>query len=127
MHEYKSVLRDVAARARNVILAQTDLPETRDCILATCSRTILCNDVDRARFLINSYPIAADNIIIRANKVCMKNPEQFSMQISSARHSTLSHQVQHIETQSARPELSQTRRNKLRGRMSFLAGVMRQW
>eukprot|EP00973_Karenia_brevis_P016354 2240216-Karenia_brevis.AAC.1 len=60
MHVYKGLIRSVALNARNAILELEDLPESRDCILNTCSRVVMSNDVDKARFLIERHAVARE-------------------------------------------------------------------
>ena len=75
MHMYKDIIRQVARKARDTILALQDMPETRDCLLNTCSRAVLANDVCRAKYLYNKYPIARESLVFRNNSVSLRSFE----------------------------------------------------
>ena len=127
MHMYKNIIRDVAKRARNMILELEDLPDSRDCTLNTCSRAVMNNDVQLAMHLHNKYSIAREVLLFRAESVSLKSSEILSLQIERARHKIITRQVQHSETiERTLPERS-PRKAKIRHEMSHLALLMRQW
>ena len=122
MFNYKSILRDAARRARDIILQNDSLPESADCILTSCSRAVFRNDVDQARFSIHKYSLAREVLFIRDDRVCMHNAEDFSLKLSRTRHKCLSSEVRNIES-----ELNRRPKAKLRQRMSFVSNIRRQW
>ena len=98
MFNYKSILRDAAKRARNVILQNESLPESTDCILTSCSRAVFRNDVNQARFLIQKYSLARDVLVIRDDRVCMHSAEDFSLRMSRSRHQCLSSEIRGLDS-----------------------------
>eukprot|EP00973_Karenia_brevis_P091962 12410076-Karenia_brevis.AAC.1 len=79
MHVYKGIIRSIATAARNIILENESLPQSTDCILTTCARTVLQNDVKRAEFLVHKYALARQVIKVDDGRVKMHSAEDFSL------------------------------------------------
>ena len=127
IYNYKAVLRCAAAATREILLADEHLPASKDCILTSCSRALFNNNLSLASHLIHRYRTAREHIFIKDAKVHMHSAENMSLQISSARHDALSHQISVNESVAARLPPNSSKFAACKNRIKTFSRLMRQW
>ena len=127
MQQFKTIIRSVARASGDTLLKSELLPDSKDCILTYCSRAYFSCDVSFASSLIGRYKTARDHIMVREGQVKLIHAERFSSALAAARHDKLSLQIQSCEAQVTQLPPRSTKSQKVRSKISFLAGVAKQW
>ena len=98
MSKYKQVLRQAATETRDNLFKQNNLSvESVDCILTSCSRAVSAQDVSFAQFLQQKHSLARKHLRVDTAVQFIFAP-QFPLELSQARHTHLSENIQRCES-----------------------------
>ena len=127
MSKCKHILRKAATETRDNLFKQNNLSvESVDCILTSCSRAVFTQDVSFAKCLQQKHSLARKHLRVDSSVQFISAP-QVSLELSQARHSHLSENIQRCESRGNMQNLNSSTRQRCMSKSLHLSSLVRQW